>query len=147
MKKMIALQTLALFPLLIGSIAQASLGPGYENPRSGGGSYSCTDRQGELNAVFSFGAPQAQVQIKGNSVPLTCTNAAYANSQDVSLFKDQYIRPLDICIGKTAKGDVVLATSNSMGSVQMYAVLLNSAGQKVATATLNCESVSTGSGW
>lgn len=138
MKTMIALQTLALFPVLFSSIALASLGE-FDNQYNRG-SYACADRSGELEGQFTFGAEQANLVIKGQPVSLSCIAARSADVELLAVFKGQYIRPVEICTGQSAKGNVIVATSNSMGNVQMTAVLLNPRGERLAAATLNCNS-------
>jgi hypothetical protein len=146
MKTITALKTLALFPVLFASVSQANLG-GFSDQYNRG-SFACVDAQGELEGHFTFGAAQANLVIKGQPVALECGSARNAAPEEVAVFRGQYFKPVDVCVGQSAKGNVVIATSNSMGNVQINAVLLGSRGERLAAATLNCESeTSNGSKW
>lgn len=146
MKTITVLQTLALFPVLFASVSQANIGGFSEQYNRG--SFACADRQGELEGTFTFGAAQANLVIKGQPVALECVSARNAATEEIAVFRDLYIKPIEICVGQSAKGNVIVATTNAMGNVQMTAVLIGSRGERIASATLNCESqTSSGSKW
>lgn len=110
------------------------------------GSYACEDREQGLSSRFTFGAPSATLVVKGAEVPLTC-GRDQISPRTASLF--EYVRPVDVCTGKMAKGSIVAGTMNSMGSKQMRVFLLDSSGTVKARSIMNCVAAraETDGGW
>lgn len=104
------------------------------------GTFDCADRQNGLASNFTFGAAIASFSLKGEAVQLSCDNARSASPQLQALFRNEYKQFGDFCMGHSKKGQVVTGTSNSMGAVQMTAILLDQTGKPTAKALLNCES-------
>lgn len=103
------------------------------------GTFTCADLAKGLESTFTFRESTANFVLKGESIALDCSPAGEADPQAAELFRNQYKQFADICTGKSKKGQVYTATSNSMGAVQMTAFLVAN-GKEPVKALLNCKS-------
>jgi hypothetical protein len=144
------MKTFNLIPMaaLIAVVASAVSSPARADMGNGSaynqGSYACENSENGLEGRFTFNRG-AELTIKGAPVALTCIPARSASIEVRKFLASQFrTNAADVCTGESAKGQVLVATSNSMGIVQMSAFLFDSSGQVKANADLGCKETHAG---